>query len=65
VGQLRDLGGPLAVEGSVRLLPGPGFELQGLVAPRPTASQKLADEIRYLGSPDAQGRRPFMLEMSF
>jgi len=65
VGQLRDLGGPLAVEGSVRLLPGPGFELQGLLAPRPTASQKLADEIRYLGSPDAQGRRPFMLEMSF
>lgn len=65
VGQLRDLGGPLAVEGSVRLLPGPGFEAQGLVAPRPTASQKLADDLRYLGSPDPQGRRPFMLEISF
>ncbi|HUI63115.1 MAG TPA: type II secretion system protein N [Steroidobacteraceae bacterium] len=64
VGQLRDLGGPLAVEGSVRLIPGPGFDLQGLVAARPTASPQLVNEIRFLGSPDAQGRRPFALEMA-
>ncbi len=64
-GQLRDLGGPLAVEGALRLTRGPGFELQGLVAVRPGASAELAKDIQYLGSPDAQGRRPFSLAATF
>ena len=57
--------GPLSVEGSLRLTPEPGFDLQGLVAPRPSASPDLAQDIRFLGSPDAQGRRPFSLESTF
>jgi general secretion pathway protein N len=66
VGQLKDLGsGPLAVEGSLRLTPAPGFELQGLVAARPSASPDLVQNLRFLGSPDAQGRRQFSLESSF
>jgi general secretion pathway protein N len=66
VGQLRDLGsGPLAVEGSLRLTREPGFDLEGLVAARPTASPELAKDLQFLGSPDAQGRRPFSLAGTF
>jgi general secretion pathway protein N len=66
VGQLKDLGsGPLAVEGSIKLTPAPGFDLQGLVAARPSASADLVQNLRFLGSPDAQGRRQFSLESSF
>ena len=65
-GQLRDLGsGPLAVEGTVRLTPEPGFDLEGLVTARPTASPELAQDIQFLGSPDARGRRPFSLAATF
>ncbi len=66
VGQLKDLGsGPLAVEGALKLTPAPGFDLQGLVAARPSASADLVQNLRFLGSPDAQGRREFSLESSF
>jgi general secretion pathway protein N len=66
VGQLRDLGGgPLAVEGTLHLTPEPGFDLEGLVKARPTASPELAKDIQFLGSPDAQGRRPFGLSGTF
>jgi len=66
VGQLKDLGtGPLAVEGALKLTPEPGFDLQGLVAPRPSASPELVQDLRMLGSPDAQGRRPFSMESTF
>jgi len=66
VGQLRDLGGgPLAVEGTLRLTPEPGFDLEGLVTARPTASPELAKDLQFLGSPDAQGRRPFSLAATF
>ena len=66
VGQLKDLGsGPLAVEGALKLTPAPGFDVHGLVAARPSASADLVQNLRFLGSPDAQGRRPFSLESSF
>lgn len=66
LGQLRDLGGgPLAVEGTLRVTPEPGFDLEGLVTARPTASAELAKDIQFLGSPDAQGRRPFSLSATF
>lgn len=66
VGQLRDLGGgPLAVQGTLRLTPEPGFDLEGLVAVRSTASPELARDIQFLGSPDPQGRRPFSLAATF
>jgi general secretion pathway protein N len=66
LGQLKDLGsGPLAVQGTLKLTPEPGFDLEGLVAARPSAPSELAKEIQYLGSPDAQGRRPFSLAATF
>ncbi|GAC1458579.1 MAG: hypothetical protein PVS2B3_10940 [Steroidobacteraceae bacterium] len=59
VGKLHDVDGPLAVEGTVRLTGQPGFDLQGEVIARPGAPPTLINNIRFLGSPDALGRRPF------
>lgn len=59
-GQLQDLGGPLAVQGTMRVMQDkPGVEVHGLVAPRAEATPDLRRQLEYLGSPDAQGRREF------
>jgi general secretion pathway protein N len=65
VGTLRDLEGPLALEGTLRLTPAPGFELEGVVAARQGAPPELVNSLRFLGSPDATGRRPFSLSGTF
>ncbi|HXW73550.1 MAG TPA: type II secretion system protein N [Steroidobacteraceae bacterium] len=66
VGKLRDLDGPLALEGTLRLTQSPpGFELEGLIAPRRGAPPEIVNNIRYFGSPDASGRRPFSLSGTF
>jgi hypothetical protein len=59
VGTLRDLEGPLALEGT------PGFELEGVIAARRGAPPELVNSLRFLGSPDATGRRPFSLSGTF
>ena len=66
VGQLHDLGGgPLSVQGTVKITNPPGIVVQGLVAPGPKAPQSLQDDLRMLGSPDSQGRRMFSFETTF
>ncbi len=65
VGSLRDLEGPLALEGTLRLTPAPGFELEGVIAARGGAPPELVNSLRFLGSPDATGRRPFSLSGTF
>lgn len=65
VGRLSDTGGPLDVQGSLALLPQRGYELTGSVAARPEASAQLAEQIRFLGSPDAAGRRAFAQSETF
>lgn len=64
-GRLEDLGGPLAVQGTVRLTREPGFVVAGLVAARANAPRDIVEDIRFLGSPDAQGRRPFTVAETF
>ena len=59
-GELQDLGGPLAIQGTLRMMQNPpGVELQGYVTPRAEAAPDLRHQLEYLGSPDAQGRRQF------
>ena len=65
VGSLRDIEGPLALEGTLRLTPAPGFELEGVIAARQGAPAELVNSLRFLGSPDATGRRPFSLSGTF
>ena len=62
VGSLRDLGGPLEVQGRLTLGTTPGYLLEGSVAARPEASDILRDQLTLLGPPDAQGRRRFAQE---
>ena len=61
VGTLQDLGGPLAVQGTLRLMHGPAYILEGEVAARADAAPELLSDLQFLGSPDATGRRPFSL----
>ncbi len=63
-GELRDLGGPLAVSGTLSIRNGREY-LSGLVAVRPEGDAELIKIIEYIGPPDAQGRRTFTLEGSF
>ena len=65
VGTLTDLGGPLAVQGTLRLTDPPGYVLEGQVAPRADAAPELVSTLQFLGSPDAAGRRPFSIAGTF
>lgn len=65
VGRLTDLGGPLAVEGTVRLTREPGYVVDAQVAARPGAPPDLVNTLRFLGTPDASGRRPLSLAGTF
>lgn len=65
VGRLTDAGGPLDVRGTLTLLPQRGYELAGTVAARPDASPILVNQIRFLGSSDASGRRSFSQSETF
>ncbi len=65
LGVVRDSGGALALDATLQLNHDPGYVLQGHVAARPSASPEIANVIRYLGSPDAAGRRPFSLAGTF
>src|SRR4029077_10492158 len=65
LGTLTDLGGPLAVEGTLRLTDQPGYVLEGQVAARGDAAPELIGSLQFLGSPDASGRRPFSIAGTF
>jgi Type II secretion system (T2SS), protein N len=65
VGTLVDLGGPLAVQGTLRLTNQPGYVLEGQVAARADAAPELVGNLEFLGSPDASGRRPFNIAGTF
>ncbi len=65
VGRVTDLGGPFAVEGTVRLTREPGYVLDVQVAPRTGAPADLVNALRLLGTPDARGRRLLSLAGTF
>jgi general secretion pathway protein N len=64
-GNLQDMGGPLALQGTLVLTPQPGYDLSAYVTPRASATQPLLNAIQFLGSPDAQGRRQFALSGTY
>jgi general secretion pathway protein N len=65
VGELRDTSGPLSVSGTLRLTQAGGFDVQAWVAPRADAPPELVSNLKFLGSPDASGRRQFSMSGSF
>jgi hypothetical protein len=61
-GQLRDLEGPLAVNGMLRLQPDGAYDIEGTVAARSSASDDLNKALQlFLGPADAQGQHTFSL----
>jgi hypothetical protein len=64
-GVVHDTGGALALDATLQLTRDPGYVLQGKVAARPGAAPEMVDMLKYLGSPDPSGRRPFSLMGTF
>jgi hypothetical protein len=60
-GELKDLEGPLQLRGTLKLATDFSWQLEGGVATRPGADPGLAQQLQYLGAPDAEGLRPFSL----
>lgn len=61
-GAITDAGnGPLQINGTVRLKTDRTYEVDALVAARPSAPQSLARGLEFLGPPDPQGRRQFSM----
>jgi general secretion pathway protein N len=65
VGDLYSIGGPWSLEGTLRLTPEPGFEIEGGLGAAPGASAQVLRELSYLGPSDSNGRRPFSLAGTF
>lgn len=61
IGQLRDLSGPLALEGQVQLTHENAYTASGMLLARPGASSELAQALQLIGPPDSDGRRGFSL----
>lgn len=62
VGQLRDIGGPFALEGTLTLTPPNQYEGRGLIAGRTAEAEDVVRQITFGAPPDASGRAPFTLE---
>jgi hypothetical protein len=65
VGELRDLGGALEIDGNISLSPPNNYDIAGLLKPRDSAPPSLTQGLVLFGPEDAQGRREFSLSGSF
>lgn len=61
VGQLRDLSGPLALQGQVQLTHQNSYRVSGTLEARPDASSQLTQALELIGPADNEGRRSFSL----
>jgi hypothetical protein len=64
-GQLRDLGGPFAVEGIVKLSPPNQYTGRGRIAGRGAEAEGIVRQITFGAPPDASGRTEFNFEGTF
>ncbi|MGA8707924.1 MAG: type II secretion system protein N [Steroidobacteraceae bacterium] len=64
IGSLRDIGGPIALQGDVQLAHG-GYELNASLVPRDPGNTSLAQLLGLLGPPDAQGRHELSIAGTF
>ena len=65
MGQLRDLGGPFAIEGTVTLTPPNAYLVQGFITGRSADAERLVREITLGARPDASGRSAFSFEGTY
>ena len=59
-----DLSGVIDVSGEFVLEPDRSYRLEGLVKARPGAPPSVEQQLQFLGTPDAEGMRPFRFEGS-
>lgn len=64
-GQLRDLGGPFEMVGTITLIPPNEYLVQGTIAGRTAQAESLVREITIGAPPDTSGRTPFSFEGSY
>jgi hypothetical protein len=64
VGELRDLEGPLQVDGTLHIQSS-GYDLLGRARPLGASSDALTTTLQQLGPPDDQGYRQFSIEGTF
>jgi general secretion pathway protein N len=60
--QLEEVAGVIDIAGTVLLRPDRSYSITGQVGAKEGAPAAIGQQLQYLGSPDAQGRRPFRLE---
>jgi general secretion pathway protein N len=65
VGQVMSLEGPVDFQGTLKLTRAPGWAVDGKVRVKPETPPELAQQLAYLGRPDADGTRPLSLEGTF
>jgi hypothetical protein len=65
VGQLRDLGGPFTVSGTVQLSAPSSYLVEGFITGRTANAERLVREFTLGAPPDASGRSAFSFEGSF
>jgi hypothetical protein len=65
VGQLHDMGGPFAVEGTVSLTPPNAYVVQGFITGRTAEAEGLVREITLGARPDVSGRSLFSFEGTY
>jgi len=65
VGQVRDLGGPFAVEGTLTLTSPNNYLVQGFITGRSADAERLVREITLGAPPDASGRSAFSFEGTY
>jgi len=65
VGQVRDLGGPFAVEATLTLTPPNNYLVQGFITGRSADAERLVREITLGAPPEASGRSAFSFEGSY
>jgi len=65
VGQVRDLGGPFMVNGTVTLTAPSTYLVEGFITGRTASAERLVREITLGAPPDASGRSEFSFEGTF
>lgn len=61
-GVVQDISGVLDVEGTITLSPDRSYAFVGEVAPTPETPPSILNQLQFLGSADARGRRMFRFE---
>lgn len=62
LGSVEAISGVLELGGTIKLTRDRNYEFIGKVAAKPNAPPGISQQLQFLGSPDAQGRRDFRIE---